>query len=78
MDYTTLVDGATLQQHLDDPAWCVVDLRHQLADTAYGERAYAAAHIPGSASPHHPATPSGAAWPAGAAIPAYDEVFQGF
>ncbi|TXG86172.1 MAG: sulfurtransferase [Rhodocyclaceae bacterium] len=48
MDYTTLVDGATLQQHLDDPAWCVVDLRHQLADTAYGERAYAAAHIPGA------------------------------
>ena len=40
------VDGATLQQHLDDPAWCVVDLRHQLADTGYGERAYAAAHIP--------------------------------
>ena len=48
MDYTTLVDGATLQQHLDDPEWCVVDLRHQLADTGYGERAYAASHIRGA------------------------------
>lgn len=48
MDYTTLVDGATLQQHLGDPAWCVVDLRHQLADTGYGERAYAASHIRGA------------------------------
>lgn len=50
--YTTLIDGATLQQHLDDPAWCVVDLRHQLSDTAYGERAYAASHIPGAVFLH--------------------------
>jgi len=48
MDYTTLVDGATLARHLDDPGWCIVDLRHQLADTTYGERAYAASHIPGA------------------------------
>jgi len=48
MSYTTLIDGATLQSHLNDPDWCVVDLRHQLADTAYGERAYAASHIPGA------------------------------
>ncbi len=52
MDYTTLVDGATLQQHLGDPAWCVVDLRHQLADTGYGERVYAASHIPGAVFLH--------------------------
>lgn len=50
--YKTLIDGATLQQHLDDPAWCVVDLRHQLSDTAYGERAYAASHIPGAVFLH--------------------------
>lgn len=48
MSFTTLVDVPTLQAHLDDPAWLVVDVRHQLADTAYGEQAYAAGHIPGA------------------------------
>ncbi|NJD25691.1 MAG: sulfurtransferase [Betaproteobacteria bacterium] len=48
MSYTTLVDAATLAAHLDDPAWVVVDVRHQLADPGYGERAYAAGHIPGA------------------------------
>ncbi len=48
MKWTTLIDGATVEQHLGDPAWCIVDLRHQLSDTAYGERAYAESHIPGA------------------------------
>lgn len=48
MSYTTLVDAATLQAHLDDREWLIVDVRHQLADTAYGERAYADNHIPGA------------------------------
>ena len=52
MSYTTLVDPATLAAHLDDPAWLVVDVRHQLADTAYGDRVYAEAHIPGAAFLH--------------------------
>ncbi len=52
MSYTTLVDVATLQAHLDDPSWLVVDVRHQLADTGYGERAYAAGHIPGAVFLH--------------------------
>ncbi|HEX5802541.1 MAG TPA: sulfurtransferase [Azospira sp.] len=52
MTWTTLIDGATLARHLDDPDWCVVDLRHQLSDTAYGERAYAASHIPGAVFLH--------------------------
>ncbi len=52
MSYTTLVDTATLQAHLDDPSWLVVDVRHQLADTGYGERAYAAGHIPGAVFLH--------------------------
>lgn len=52
MSYTTLVDAATLAARLDDPDWVVVDVRHQLADTAYGERAYAAGHIPGAAFLH--------------------------
>jgi thiosulfate/3-mercaptopyruvate sulfurtransferase len=52
VSYTTLVDAATLQAHLDDPDWLVVDVRHQLADTGYGERAYAASHIPGAVFLH--------------------------
>jgi thiosulfate/3-mercaptopyruvate sulfurtransferase len=52
VSYTTLVDTATLQAHLDDPSWLVVDVRHQLADTGYGERAYAAGHIPGAVFLH--------------------------
>jgi len=48
MSYTTLVDAATLRAHLDDPSWRVVDVRHQLADPAQGERAYAEGHIPGA------------------------------
>ncbi len=52
MSYTTLVDVATLRAHLDDPSWLVVDVRHQLADTGYGERAYAAGHIPGAVFLH--------------------------
>lgn len=52
MSWTTLVDAATLAAHLDDPAWLVVDVRHQLADTAYGDRVYAESHIPGAAFLH--------------------------
>jgi thiosulfate/3-mercaptopyruvate sulfurtransferase len=52
VSYTTRVDVATLRAHLDDPSWLVVDVRHQLADTGYGERAYAAGHIPGAVFLH--------------------------
>ena len=52
MSYTTLVDVATLRAHLDDPHWLVVDVRHQLSDTGYGERAYAAGHLPGAVFLH--------------------------
>uniref|UniRef100_Q47BJ6 Rhodanese-like protein n=1 Tax=Dechloromonas aromatica (strain RCB) TaxID=159087 RepID=Q47BJ6_DECAR len=52
MSYTTLVDVATLQAHLDDPNWLVVDVRHQLSDTGYGERVYAESHIPGAVFLH--------------------------
>jgi thiosulfate/3-mercaptopyruvate sulfurtransferase len=44
--YTTIVDAATLAQHLDDPGWVVVDCRHALADVALGRRLYNEAHIP--------------------------------
>ena len=52
MSYTTLVDAATLSRHLDDPAWRIVDVRHQLADVSYGERAYAEGHVPGAVFLH--------------------------
>lgn len=52
MSYTTLVDVATLKAHLADADWRVVDVRHQLVDTAYGERAYAEGHIPGAVFMH--------------------------
>jgi len=52
MSFSTLVDVATLQANLDNPGWLVVDVRHQLADTAYGERAYAEAHVPGAVFLH--------------------------
>lgn len=52
MSYTTVVDVATLAVHLNDPDWLVVDVRHQLADTGYGERVYAEGHIPGAVFLH--------------------------
>lgn len=52
MSFTTLVDVATLRAHLDDPNWLVVDVRHQLGDTAYGERVYGESHIPGAVFLH--------------------------
>lgn len=50
--HTTLVDGATLAARLGDPAWVVVDCRHDLADPAAGEAAYARGHIPGAVFLH--------------------------
>lgn len=52
MSYTTLVDAATLAAHLDDPDWVIVDVRHQLADPAYGQRVYAEGHVPGAVFLH--------------------------
>lgn len=48
MKFTTLVDVATLTEHLGRADWCIFDVRHQLADVDYGARAYAAGHIPGA------------------------------
>jgi len=43
-----LVTTQELAEHLDDPAWVVFDVRHDLADVEKGRRAYAAGHIPGA------------------------------
>ena len=50
--YTTIIDVPTLQANLGRPDWLVIDCRFSLADTAAGERAYAAAHIPGAVYAH--------------------------
>lgn len=48
MSYTGLVDAQSVFQHLDDPAWVIVDCRHSLADFSLGRKMYAEGHIPGA------------------------------
>lgn len=45
---TTLVDPATLERHLDDPRWVVLDVRHELTQPSWGEDEYREEHIPGA------------------------------
>ena len=52
MAFATLVTVDELATRLHDPLWCVFDCRHDLADTAKGERAYRASHIPGARFAH--------------------------
>jgi thiosulfate/3-mercaptopyruvate sulfurtransferase len=60
MAYTTLISAAELASRLGDPAWVVVDCRHNLADADAGERAYRAAHIVGAQFMHMDRDLSGA------------------
>ncbi|MBK8063734.1 MAG: sulfurtransferase [Betaproteobacteria bacterium] len=48
MNHTTLVSTDLLAQHLDDPAWRILDLRYDLANHALGAQLYAQSHIPGA------------------------------
>ncbi len=52
MTFSTVVSCETLAAHLTDPAWRIFDCRHRLADTTYGEQAYAQGHIPGALFMH--------------------------
>lgn len=52
MSFTTLIQTAELAGNLGQPGWVVLDCRFSLADTAAGERQYAAAHIPGARYAH--------------------------
>jgi thiosulfate/3-mercaptopyruvate sulfurtransferase len=52
MAFTTLISTEVLAKHLEDPAFAIVDCRFRLDDTAWGEREYAAAHIPGAMYAH--------------------------
>ena len=48
MSHTTLVSTEQVAVHLSDPAWVTVDCRYDLANDAWGEKEYRAAHIPGA------------------------------
>jgi len=51
--YRTLIDTDDLARHLDDPAFVIVDVRHDLAKPErYGEDAYAQSHLPGARFAH--------------------------
>jgi len=52
MAMTTLISTAVLAARLDDPAFAIVDCRFRLDDVAWGEREYAAAHVPGAVYAH--------------------------
>lgn len=52
MSYKTLIDTDTLNAHLNDPAFRVVDCRFELGDPDRGEREYRAGHIPGAVYAH--------------------------
>jgi thiosulfate/3-mercaptopyruvate sulfurtransferase len=44
--FTTLIEPAELATHLEDPRWAIIDCRFDLARPEWGERAWAAGHIP--------------------------------
>lgn len=46
--YTTLIDAATLAEHIDDPNWIVFDCRFNLNEPDEAEEAYSFVHIPGA------------------------------
>jgi thiosulfate/3-mercaptopyruvate sulfurtransferase len=46
--FTTLIAPKVVAEHLEDPAYLVVDCRHSLADFGLGRRLYDESHIPGA------------------------------
>jgi thiosulfate/3-mercaptopyruvate sulfurtransferase len=46
--WNTVVDAASLAQVIDSPDITVVDVRHSLADFAFGKRSYDEGHLPGA------------------------------
>src|ERR1051325_1854901 len=52
MPFTTLIAAGALADHLHDPNFVVVDCRFKLDDEKWGEREYAARHIPGAVYAH--------------------------
>lgn len=52
MAHTTLVSAEELAEHLDDPAWRIIDCRFDLTQPEAGETAYQEGHIPGAVYAH--------------------------
>jgi thiosulfate/3-mercaptopyruvate sulfurtransferase len=72
MAYETLIDRDTVQAHLDDPRWRIVDCRFDLNDTERGRRAYDQAHLPNSLYAHLDEDLSGPITPAAGRHPLPD------
>ncbi len=45
MTYNTLISAASLNQHLNDSSWVIIDCRFSLSDSAAGAKAYRMGHI---------------------------------
>ncbi|MFC7297776.1 sulfurtransferase [Herminiimonas aquatilis] len=52
MAFTTLVSATELAAHLFDPAWVVLDCRHDLGNPDFGRDAYENGHIPNAQFVH--------------------------
>ncbi|WP_411726142.1 sulfurtransferase [Methyloglobulus sp.] len=52
MTYTTLISAESLNQHLNDLDWVIIDCRFSLADTEAGFKAYRHGHIPNARYAH--------------------------
>lgn len=52
MVYRTLIDLKTLERHLEDEDWTIIDARFYLAEPERGERDYLDAHIEGAVYAH--------------------------
>jgi thiosulfate/3-mercaptopyruvate sulfurtransferase len=50
--YSTIINPSDLESNLGNPEWAIIDCRFDLADSAAGEAAYLAGHIPGAVYAH--------------------------
>jgi thiosulfate/3-mercaptopyruvate sulfurtransferase len=48
MSTSPLIDASSLEQHVGDAGWVIVDCRFTLTDPAAGRAAYSKSHIPGA------------------------------
>jgi thiosulfate/3-mercaptopyruvate sulfurtransferase len=62
--WNTLIDAATLAEHLGRPDWVVLDCRFDLARPDWGAAQYAAGHLPGARHAHLDRDLSGPVGPA--------------
>mgnify|MGYP000008093517 FL=1 len=52
MNYNTLISSETLNQHLNQSDWVIIDCRFSLANTKHGKNAYQHGHIPNARYAH--------------------------